>query len=90
MAWDRLEHEAMRRALQGVEKPFLHRGKVVHTVREFSDDLLKFMLRAKRAEQFRERVEQKVVTGDSVQAPKLTLILQHPDPPAIDPGEKND
>ena len=45
---DRLEDEAHRRAVDGVERPVTYRGEVVGSVREYSDVLLMFLLRGRR------------------------------------------
>jgi len=50
---DELEDEAKRRAWAGVEKPVFYQGAVVGHVREYSDTLLIFLLKARR-EKFRE------------------------------------
>ncbi len=52
-----LEREAWRRAVDGVEKPVHYRGERIDTVREFSDVLLIFLLKARRPEKYRERFE---------------------------------
>ena len=58
MAADILEDEAFRRAVEGVEKPTgWYRGKPGGYVREYSDVLLIFQLKALRPEKYRERVE---------------------------------
>jgi hypothetical protein len=49
---DALEDEAVRRALQGTEKPVYQGGKLVGTVREYSDTLLIFLLKGKRPEKY--------------------------------------
>lgn len=46
---DVLEQEALRRAVKGVEKPVYQQGQLVGTVTEYSDRLMEFMLRGKRA-----------------------------------------
>jgi hypothetical protein len=56
-AADLLEAEAWRRAVQGTERPIYQGGQLVGTVREYSDSLLMFLLRAGRPHKFRERVE---------------------------------
>lgn len=57
-AADILEAEAYRRAVEGVEKPVgWHKGKPGGHVREYSDVLLMFQLKALRSEKYRERVE---------------------------------
>jgi hypothetical protein len=45
---DRLEDEAMRRALEGVEKPVFWRGEQVGTVRTYNDRLLMLLLQRRR------------------------------------------
>jgi hypothetical protein len=54
---DALEQEAVRRAWHGVQKPVYHEGRIVGHVRELSDVLLMFMLKALRPEKFRERMQ---------------------------------
>ena len=57
-ATDAMEREAWRRGAKGVLKPVYQGGKKVGTIREYSDTLLIFMLKARRPARFRERVEQ--------------------------------
>ncbi len=52
---DALEDEAVRRALEGVEKPVFRGNEVVGYLREYSDRLLILMLKARRPERFKER-----------------------------------
>ena len=54
-AIDALDAEARRRALDGVETPHFHQGRVAGTVRKYSDTLLMFLLRAHRPDRYRER-----------------------------------
>ena len=51
---DRLEDEAWRRAHDGVDKPVFHNGTQVGAVREHSDTLTIFLLKARRPGKFRE------------------------------------
>lgn len=53
---DALEDEALRRAHNGTLKPVYYQGSKCGTVREFSDTLLIFMLKAKRPLKFRDNV----------------------------------
>ena len=63
-AWDealedaiqRMEAEAHRRAVHGVDKPVFHNGKECGVVRQYSDVLLMFLLKAKRPEVYRDNV----------------------------------
>ncbi len=52
---DRLEDEARRRALEGSDKPVFYKGGEVGAIREYSDTLMIFLLKARRPEKFRER-----------------------------------
>lgn len=52
-----LEAEADRRAIQGTLKPVFHRGVQCGSIREFSDVLLIFRLKALRPEVYRERAD---------------------------------
>lgn len=55
MAGDRLEEEARRRAVDGVEEPVFYLGEQVSTVRKYSDTLLIFLLKGARPTKYRER-----------------------------------
>ena len=55
-ACDVMEAEAWRRAVLGTEKPVYHQGEVVGAVKEYSDVLLIFLLKANRPQKYRERV----------------------------------
>lgn len=50
-----LEFEARRRALHGVEEPVVYLGKVIYTVKKYSDTLTIFLLKAHRPDVYRER-----------------------------------
>jgi hypothetical protein len=52
---DALEDEAIRRAHHGTLKPVFHQGQECGAIREYSDTLMIFMLKARRPERFRER-----------------------------------
>ena len=53
---DAFQEEAHRRAVQGIEKPVYQGGRLVGTVREYSDTLLIFLLKGLRPERYKERV----------------------------------
>jgi hypothetical protein len=63
--WDRaleigveaLEDEAVRRAHEGWEEPVMYQGQQCATVRKYSDTLLIFLLKGRKPERYRERVE---------------------------------
>lgn len=54
---DDAEKELHRRAVKGVMEPKFYKGKKVANVRKFSDQLLMFMLKAKRPDIYRERMQ---------------------------------
>jgi hypothetical protein len=58
MAADRLEEEAWRRAVDGVDEPVgFYRGEPGAWVKRYSDTLLIFLLKGLRPEKYRERYE---------------------------------
>ncbi len=56
-AADRLEHEARRRAIEGIEEPVYQGGKLVGTVKKYSDTLLMFLAKGARPQKFKDRHE---------------------------------
>lgn len=60
-ATETMEAEAYRRAVEGTDKPVYQGGVMVGTVREYSDTLLIFMLKARSPEKYRDRID--VTTG---------------------------
>jgi hypothetical protein len=58
-AAESLEAEARRRALEGWEEPVYYKGRVVGSVRKYSDTLLMFMLKGAKPEKYKERAEVK-------------------------------
>jgi hypothetical protein len=64
-AVDALESEARRRAEEGVIKPVFQGGKQVGSIREYSDALMITLLKGRRPDVFKERVDLdgKIKTG---------------------------
>jgi hypothetical protein len=52
-----LEREADRRGHDGILKPILYEGVIVHHIREYSDTLLIFRLKALKPEMYRDNVK---------------------------------
>lgn len=73
-----LETEARRRAMVGNDKPVFYRGQPVAQVREFSDALMIFLLKAKRPDVYRDRVvsERAGTPGVSTQNPDAGLLTR--------------
>jgi hypothetical protein len=68
---DRLEMEAYRRAVEGVDEPVYQGGELAGVVRKYSDALLTLKLKRHRPEQYRERLQ---VNAD-VTARKVTAMV---------------
>jgi hypothetical protein len=76
---DALEDEARRRAHDGVKRPIYHAGKRVGFVTEHSDQLMMFILRARRPEKYRERqaIEHSGPDGGPIRfMPALTITVR--------------
>ena len=56
---DLLEDEARRRAYDGYDKPVFQKGVKVGVIREYSDTLLIFLMKANRPEKYREYIYSK-------------------------------
>lgn len=59
-----LEDEAHRRAFEGTDKPIVHLGKVTGHMKEYSDTLAIFLLKAHAPEKYRERAQVDVTNSD--------------------------
>jgi len=53
---DILEDEALRRAVEGRERPVFYKGEECGQVKEYSDTLLIVMLKARRPEKYKENI----------------------------------
>jgi len=96
-AIDALDAEARRRALDGVETPHFHQGRVAGTVRKYSDTLLMFLLRAHRPDRYRDRpaggsdadadLEDDLAAARDTLAARLARLDDEPEPgePEADP-----
>ena len=67
VAWDKLEQEVYRRAVEGVKEPLVSGGRVVRDdageiiyVRRYSDSLALAMLKAKRSAEYRDTTRHEV------------------------------
>jgi len=65
IAVDFLEGEARRRAVEGTLKPIYQGGKLVGEVREFSDTLLIFLLKAQNPMKYRDNISVRHSGGTS-------------------------
>lgn len=64
MGTDALEDTALMRARFGVDKPVFYQGEQCGTIREYSDTLLIFLLKARRPEKFSERIRNTLENPD--------------------------
>jgi AcrR family transcriptional regulator len=87
-AADKLESEAFRRAVDGVDEPLIGRvGKdqdgVITTVKRYSDTLLNLLLRANRPDKFRDRTSTELTGKDGGPIKTETKVIAVP---AIEEG----
>lgn len=68
-AVEAMEYEAWRRAVKGVRRPHYYRGQVAGYIREYSDVLLMFLLKANDPEKYKEHVAADI-RGDG-----LTIVV---------------
>jgi hypothetical protein len=71
-----LEAEARRRAFEGTEKPIYQGGKLAGKVREYSDTLMIFILKAKRPE-YRDKITNEITTPGG-KAPTINVTFVAP------------
>lgn len=70
-----LEHEAHRRAVEGIDKPIYYQGILVDKVKEYSDTLLIVLLKANAPEKYRERTEVTGADGGPVMIKEVEVRL---------------
>ena len=78
LATDALEDEAIRRAVEGTDKPVYQGGELVGHVREYSDTLMIFMLKARRPEKFRERTSANLNLSGGLTLEQMVLQSMQP------------
>ena len=87
---DLIEGEAMRRAVDGYDKPVIYQGEITDTYTEYSDSLMSMLLRGNKKEKYKERTEHSGAIGrpmtldtetkEDVVASILSMIKNKPDP----------
>jgi hypothetical protein len=73
MAADKLEAEARRRALEGVEEPVYQGGQLIGTRLVYSDSLLALLLKGRRKRVFAERIESTGADGGPVRTEQVVV-----------------
>ena len=66
IGYTRLEDEAVRRGVEGTERPVFHKGEVVGHVREYSDTMLMFVMKAVMPEKYRDAPKDEASTRDTI------------------------
>ena len=74
IAGDYLEEIAWRRAADGVERPVYWQGKVVGYITEYSDGLIKFLLKGAKPTRYRDNID---ITS---QGHSLNIYIDSPEP----------
>ena len=64
VAFDRLEREAWRRAVDGVDKPVTFQGVITDTYKEYSDRMLEILLKGHRPEKYVEKLRAELTGKD--------------------------
>lgn len=75
-ATERLELEARRRAFEGTDKPVYQGGQLVGYVREYSDTLLIFTLKALKPDKYRDNA--KIEHSGAAEPVKIVFRLDRP------------
>lgn len=70
---ERLEHEAIRRAVEGYEEPVFQGGELVGTRLRYSDRLMELLLKGHLPDKYRERQEIRISGGDPIRVVLHTL-----------------
>lgn len=73
MANERLEAEAYRRAVLGVEEPVFQGGVLVGKVQRYSDGLLKMLLTAHNPNKFSDKLQMTGANGGPIQHTQVDL-----------------
>ncbi len=80
---DMLDAEIDRRAVEGVDKPVIHKGEITGTYKEYSDNLLMFR-RKQRDPSYRDNYTTEITTNKTdVRITKITVRSVH-DLPMVD------
>jgi hypothetical protein len=72
---EKLEREADRRAVEGVDHPVIYQGAITDTYKEYSDNLLMFRLKGLKPDKYRDNVHSKVDVSGAVQL-NATVTLE--------------
>lgn len=73
-AIDKLEREAWRRGVEGVDRPVTYQGEITATFKEYSDRMLELLLKAHRPDKYKDRVEtQHTGKGGEPLLPDMTV-----------------
>lgn len=86
-AWDRLEREALRRAVDGWDDPVFYEGVQVGSRKVYSDRLAELVIKAKRAKEYREKPTLDVnLSGNVTVAIDLSSVLGNEERKVEDAG----
>jgi hypothetical protein len=72
---EELEAEANRRAYHGTDRPIFHAGEVVGHMKEYSDRLLMFLLRAEDPDKFKDNSKMELVGKGGAALPGVAIYL---------------
>lgn len=86
---DELEEEARRRAFAGVDEPVFYQGEECGAIRKYSDTLLIFLLKGRKPDKYRERVQIDVNKLDADIERELAIIAAGSQASASDETEES-
>lgn len=75
-AADRLEAEAWRRAVDGIDKPIVYQGEITDSHKEYSDRMLEILLKGHRPEKYVDRIK----AEHSGSVPVTFNFIRQPEP----------
>lgn len=77
-AADKLEAEARRRAIEGVEEPVYQGGQLIGSKTVYSDSLLALLLKGRRKSVFADRTELTGANGGAVKTQQIVIATGVP------------
>lgn len=87
---DKLEAEAVRRAVEGVDKPVTFQGEITATYKEYSDSLLQFLLKGAKPDKYnRQALQISGPGGAPIQIQRVERIIIDPAAQLPDEDDKD-
>ena len=75
-AFDRVRYQALQRAIQGLEVPRYYQGEIIGHTRQYSDSLLRFMLRFEKETNGETKVKGRAEPSPQIEELRQKLKLK--------------